>query len=91
MTVASQRRGVFLKKKLMIYYCLGVTLDANFCERTCKKRENCKYYDLDIYAHYKHMWNDMDFLVCFEPCQYYLPKHEEVKVELSEEENIFAI
>jgi hypothetical protein len=36
------------------------------------------------------MWNDMDFLVCHEPCQYYLPKREEANAELREDEDPFA-
>lgn len=74
----------------MIYYCLGVTVDANFCEKTCKKRENCRYYDIDVYAHYKHMWNEMDFLVCHEPCQYHVPKYEEQESGIEEEVDPFA-
>ena len=72
------------------WYCLGVILDGNLCEKTCKKRDNCKYYDVDVYAHNKHIWNEMDFLVCHEPCQYYLAKREEINVELRENEDPFA-
>lgn len=74
----------------MFYYCLGLYLSNDFCEHTCKKRDNCRYYDPDIYAHYKHMWDEMDFLVCHDPCQYYLPKREEANVELGEDEDPFA-
>jgi len=73
------------------YYCLGYTLDGNFCEKICKKRENCKYYDQDIYRKYKDIWHKFDFLVCFDPCQYYSPRREEVKCELTEEEDIFNL
>lgn len=72
------------------WYCLGLYLSNDFCEHTCKKRDNCRYYDVDVYAHNKHIWHEMDFLVCHEPCQYYLPKREEVNVELREDEDPFA-
>ena len=72
------------------YYCLGYWLDLNCCEHICNKRDNCKYYDVDIYSKFKHIWDQFDFLVSHEPCQYYLPKREEVNVELSEDEDPFA-
>ena len=73
------------------YYCFGIYLDGNFCEKTCKKRENCKYYDADLFRKYGDIIDRFDFLVCNEDCKYYTPRHEEVKVELSPEEDIFAI
>ena len=73
------------------YYCMGIYLDKYFCEKTCKKRENCRYYDINIYDHYKHMWDKMDFLVCYEPCQYYIPRQEEQESESGECEDPFAL
>ena len=74
----------------MYYYCFGIYLDAQFCEQTCKKRENCRYYDINIYAKYKHMWDEMDFLVCQEPCQHYSPKREDYDVHERPDEDTLA-
>jgi len=74
----------------MYNYCLGYVLDGNYCEKTCKKRDNCRYYDENIYAHYKHIWSEMDFLMCYEPCQYYLPIKEDEDICMSEEVDPFA-
>jgi len=71
-------------------FCLGLYLDRNYMEIQCHKRDKCCYYDENIYAHYKHMWNDMDFLVCHEPCQYYIPRQEEQESESGECEDPFA-
>lgn len=73
------------------YYCLGHWLDGNFMEHTCKKRENCKYYDEAFFVKYKDMLDRFDFLICKEKCEYYLPRREEVKCELTEEQDIFKI
>ena len=72
-------------------YCLGHTLDANFSERICKHRENCRYYIEDLFARFRGQLNDAELLVCFDPCPYYLPKREEVKRELSPDEDIFRV
>ena len=72
------------------WYCHGITLDGNYCEKICKKRENCKYYDVDFYSKYRDILDKCDFLVCFEPCKYYSPKREEVSFELSDDEDPFA-
>ena len=60
-------------------------------EKTCKKRDNCKYYTEDFFRRYRDQLDDCDFLVCYEPCRYYLPRREEVKVELKEDQDIFNI
>jgi hypothetical protein len=72
------------------YYCQGHYLDGNYAEHTCKKRDNCKYYDEDFYRKYADMLDRFDFLVCFEPCPYFIPRREERKCELSEEDDPFA-
>ena len=58
----------------MYYYCLGVYLSSDFCEHTCKKRDNCLYYDVDICSKFKDIWGQFDFLVCYDPCEYYFPE-----------------
>lgn len=73
------------------YYCLGHYLDANFCEKTCKKRENCKYYVEDVFRKYADIIDRFDFLVCGENCKFYTPRHEEVKSDLTEDQDIFNI
>lgn len=73
------------------YHCFGICLDANFCEKTCKKRENCKYYVEDLYRKYADIIDKFDFLICEEDCKYYTPRYEEVKCDLSDEEDIFNI
>lgn len=73
------------------FYCLGHWLDGNFMEHTCKKRENCLYYMEDFFVRFKDSLDRFDFLICKENCEYYLPRKEEVKCELSEDEDIFAI
>ena len=72
-----------------MYYCLGVWLDGNFMEHTCKMRENCKFYMDDFFVKYKDELDQYDFLICREKCEYHLPKYEEVKCEISEEDDIF--
>ena len=72
-------------------YCLGHVLDGNYSERTCKHRENCRYYIEDLFVKYRGQLDDAELLICFDPCPYYLPKHEEVKLELSPEEDIFRV
>ena len=70
------------------YYCLGVWLDGNFMEHTCKKRGNCRYYQEDFFRRYGDMLDRFDFLVCYDPCEYYSPKCEEV--ERKHDEDPFA-
>ena len=61
------------------WYCHGIELDANYVEHTCKKRENCRYYDHDFYRKYAGMLDRCDFLVCFAPCPHFIPRREERK------------
>lgn len=71
------------------YYCFGIYLDGNFCEKTCKKRENCKYYDVEMFRKYGDIIDRFDFLVCNEDCKYYSPRKEE-EPERGEEDDPFA-
>ena len=73
------------------YFCLGIFIDGNFMEHTCKKRDNCRYYQEDIFVKYKYEMHNADFLICNEDCKYYTPRREEQKCELSEEQDIFNI
>ena len=73
------------------WYCFGIYLDENFCEKTCKQRENCRYYDEDMFRKYGDIIDRFDFLVCNEDCKYYTPRREEQKCELSEEQDVFNI
>ena len=68
------------------WYCLGVEMDGNFMEHTCKRRENCKYYDHDFFRKFAGMLDRCDFLVCFHPCERFIPRHEEVKIERNDED-----
>lgn len=70
----------------MFYFCFGIYLDANFCEKTCKKRDNCKYYDVNLYRKYSDIIDQFDFLVCEENCKYYTPRQEEVQEERPDED-----
>ena len=88
---ALQRRGAFSKIMADFWYCFGIYLDGNFCEKTCKKRENCRYYDEDMFRKYGDIIDRFDFLVCNEDCKYYTPKKEEQKCDLTEEQDIFNI
>jgi hypothetical protein len=72
-------------------YCLGHVLDGNYSERTCKHRENCRYYIEDLFVKYRGQLDDAEMLICFEPCPYYLPKREEQKCELSPDKDIFKV
>lgn len=89
--IALQRRGTFLNLMAEFYYCMGHWLDENFMEHVCKQKENCKYYQEDFFVKYKDMLDRCDFLICKEKCEYHLPMHEEVKRELKEDKDIFAI
>jgi len=31
----------------MKFYCMGIRLDSNYMEKTCKNREYCPYYHVD--------------------------------------------
>ena len=72
------------------YYCFGLYLDGNFCEKTCKKRDNCRYYDENLFRKYGDIIDRFDFLVCNDVCKYYSPKREEVKSESGDDEDPFA-
>jgi hypothetical protein len=45
----------------------------------------------DFFVRFKDSLDRFDFLICKENCEYYLPRKEEVKCKLSEDEDIFAI
>ena len=73
------------------FYCLGVTIDGNFAEKTCPRRENCMYFLHDLFKRYPQALGEGEMIVN-EPgkeCTYYLPRQE--KVEIKEEEIPFAI
>lgn len=74
----------------MYYYCLGVYLSSDFCEHTCKKRDNCRYYDVDIYSKFKDIWDQFDFLICKEDCKYYVPREPEAEKYSADEVDPFA-
>ena len=74
----------------MYYYCLGVYLSSDFCEHTCKKRDNCRYYDVDIYRKFKDIWDQFDFLICKEDCKYYVPREPEAEKLSADEVDPFA-
>ena len=74
----------------MFYYCFGLYLTKEFVEKTCKKRENCRYYDENLFRKYGDIIERFDFLVCNEDCRYYSPIKEETESGLREDEDPFA-
>lgn len=72
-------------------WCYGITLDGNFCEQTCKKRDNCVYYVEDLFRRFKREELEEEPLMN-EPgkeCQYFVARRE--KVEKTEVEDLFAM
>ena len=72
------------------YYCLGIWLDGNFMEHTCKKRVNCRYYQEDFFSRYADMLDRFDFLICKEDCKYYAPREPEAEKLSADEVDPFA-
>ena len=72
------------------YYCLGIWLDGNFMEHTCKKRGNCRYYQEDFFSRYADMLDRFDFLICKEDCKYYAPREPEAEKLSADEVDPFA-
>ena len=73
------------------FYCLGVTIDGNYAEKTCKVRDNCQYYLHDLFKRHPEALGEGE-MILNEPwreCTCYLPRQE--KVEVKEEDNPFAI
>ena len=66
------------------WYCFGIEIDEDFMEHTCKRRENCMYYDHEFFRKFAGMLYRCDFLVCFHPCRHFIPRHEELKIEREE-------
>ena len=59
-------------------FCHGWTVDVRkgFSEVTCRRRESCRYYDVEFYRHHGHHLEDFDEMFPFEPCQFFLPRGE---------------
>ena len=57
-------------------WCLGITLDGNYQEHTCKLRENCVYYVHDIFRRFRREELEEEPLMNEpgKPCQYFNPK-----------------
>ena len=67
-------------------FCLGVTLDGNYQEKTCKVRDNCQFYLLDLFSCYPSALGEGEMIVN-EPgreCKCYLPRREQVEVKQEE-------
>jgi hypothetical protein len=64
-------------------FCHGWTVDVRkgFSEVTCRRRESCRYYDVDFYRHHGHHLEDFDEMFPFEPCLFFTKKPESVKKE----------
>ena len=62
--------------KPLYSYCHGWTIDAKkgFCEVTCKRRERCRYFDIDFYRHHGHHLDDFEEMFPMEPCQYFIER-----------------
>lgn len=45
----------------------------------------------DFFVRFKDSLDRFDFLICKENCEYYIPKKEERKCELTEEQDVFNI
>ena len=65
------------------HWCMGITLDGNFCEQTCKRRDNCVYYLEDLFRRFNRDELE-EYPLLNEPgreCSYFVPRREEVKKE----------
>lgn len=68
-------------------YCLGITLDGNYAEKICKKRENCQYYLHDLFKRFPRALGEGDMILNEPgaPCKSFLPKQEIVEIERDED------
>lgn len=72
-------------------FCHGwMVSPADHNEVTCKKRENCVYFDLEFYRKHGHHLDEFDEMFPYEPCQFFFPKKVEEK-KAEKEENPFDI
>lgn len=74
------------------YFCLGVILDGNYVEKTCKVRDNCKYYLHDLFRRFPTALGDGE-MILNEPgkeCTNYLQRQERIEHK-HEDEDPFAI
>ena len=58
-------------------WCLGIVLNGNLCEQTCRKRDNCVYYIEDLFSRFKIDQLEEDFLLN-EPgreCRYFVARN----------------
>lgn len=63
------------------HFCLGIILDGNCSEKTCKFRENCKLYLHDMFERFPAALGEGE-MVINEPgkqCVSYMPKQEIVE------------
>lgn len=73
------------------HFCLGIILDGNYVEQTCKVRDNCQFYLHDLFHRYPRALGEGE-MILNEPgrsCTCYLPRQE--KVEVKVEEDPFAV
>ena len=68
-------------------YCLGIVLDGNYVEKTCKRRDNCRYYLEDIFTRFKpdELADEPLLNEAGMECCYYLPKRDIVEIAASDE------
>lgn len=71
------------------YFCLGVTLDGNYAEQTCKLRDNCRYFLHDLFRRFPHALGEGEMIINEpgRPCTHHVQRHE--VVEKTEEDDPF--
>ena len=55
-----------------------------FGEVTCKRRECCRYYDVDFYKNHGNHLDDFEEMFPMEPCPFFLAMEEKRKTETIE-------
>ncbi len=73
-----------------IGFCMGTVLDEYFSERTCEKRENCRYYVDGFYARNISHIDDFEQIhnTPGKPCAYYYPREKEQQQRHSESDEL---
>ena len=71
-------------------FCHGwMVRPRDFNEVTCRRRESCRYYDVEFYKKHAHHLDEFEEMFPMEPCQFFLPNYKSVKKEEGVENNDF--